>query len=202
VATSRPSALLSGSKSAAKLGVASRPPATVRAARKPFESKVTKAVAARKVSVNLASPFNVGLKPEGRILRAERAGRPAFVVKAPALISAAASPRPKGVSRVEKQILELQARNQGMQRLISQRSTGALPLLAVGNQRLDTEETELERISLRISINSSANPPSAGAEPTARKAFNDFKKPALFRGAAPSDVFEVASLPSAIAVVT
>jgi hypothetical protein len=55
---------------------------------------------------------------------------------------------------------------------------------------------------LRISINSSANPPSAGAaEPTARKAFNDFKKPTLFKGAAQPEVFEVARLPSSIALV-
>lgn len=63
------------------------------------------------MSVNLASPFNVGLKPEGRILRA---GHSSFVTKPAAEIQAAGSPRPKGVSRVEKQILDLQARNQGM----------------------------------------------------------------------------------------
>jgi len=60
---------------------------------------------------------------------------------------------------------------------------------------------------LRISINSSANQsytktPSAGAaEPTARKAFNDFKKPALFKGSAPKEDLEVARLPSSIALM-
>jgi len=77
--------------------------------------------------------------------------------------------------------------------------------VSAGKPRLDTEETEHEQISLRISINSSANPPSAGAaEPTARRAFNDFNnnnKPALFKSAAPPEVFEVARLPSSIALV-
>jgi hypothetical protein len=158
--------------------------------------------------VNLASPFNVGLKPEGRILRAGHSttNNASFVAKPTPELQAAGSPRPKGVSRVEQQILDLQARNQGMQRLIAQRSTGALPGVGAGKPRLDTEETEHEQISLRISINSSANPPSAGAaEPTVRRAFNDFNnynnKPALFKGAAPPEVFEVARLPSSIALV-
>jgi hypothetical protein len=44
VSGSKPSTLMSGSKSAAKLGAATRPPATAKTTRKAVESKVAKAL--------------------------------------------------------------------------------------------------------------------------------------------------------------